>query len=226
MISARDLTKKFGNITALSQLKFDISPGEFVFLTGPSGSGKTTLLRLVLREFKPDQGSLVVEGQDIGKIPLKKLPQYRRTIGPIFQDYKLLSDLDVAENVALPLHVRGLKPQDVDKAVKLALEMVDLIPRAHLFPSQLSGGELQRVAIARAIVIKPKLILADEPTGNLDPKAGRAIVKLLKDIHSELKTTIVMATHNADIVNNFTSRVISLAAGKIVGDNPKGKYES
>lgn len=225
MISAQNLTKTFGSILALGDVNLTVSPGEFVFLTGPSGSGKTTLLRLILRELKSDKGTLIVDGQDITKLLSSKLPHYRRTLGVVFQDFKLLLDRNVSENVALPLQVAGFKSTDIPSAVKLALEMVELGPRADLFPAQLSGGELQRVAIARAIVAKPKLILADEPTGNLDPKIARSIVKLLRDIHHELKTTVLMATHNADIVNALSLRVVALKAGKIIKDSPKGKYE-
>ena len=225
MISALNLTKRFGDILALDDVSFSISPGEFVFLTGASGSGKTTLLRLILRDLTPDSGSLVVEDTDVVKLPPAKLPHYRQGLGPIFQDFKLLADRSIRENVALPLQVRSVKTNSISQAVKLALDMVGLDKRAGLFPSQLSGGELQRVAIARSIAGRPQVILADEPTGNLDPKTGRSIVKLLRDIHSELKTTVIMATHNADIVNHYNLRVLMLEAGKLVKDSAHGKYE-
>lgn len=225
MISAHNLTKKFGAIVALDKLDFKIESGEFVFLTGPSGSGKSTLLKMLLREMKADGGELKVNDVDLSKLPSNKLPEYRRLIGVVFQDFKLLPDRSVQENVALPLEVRNIKTRDMDLAVKKAMELVGLTPRSDLFPSQLSGGELQRVAIARAIVGRPKLLLADEPTGNLDPKTAKSIMKLLNEVHDELKTTIVMATHNADIVNHSSMRVISLDQGKLVKDDPKGKYE-
>lgn len=225
MITAHNLTKRFGDITALDSVDFSIEPGEFVFLTGTSGSGKTTLLRLILRELKPDSGSLIVDQTDLGKLQGSKLPRYRQILGPIFQDFKLLPDRSIWENVALPLQVKSVKNDATNQAVKLALEMVGLEKRVGLFPSQLSGGELQRVAIARSIAGKPKVILADEPTGNLDPKTARTIVKLLRDIHSELKTTVLMATHNADIVNHYNQRVITLEDGKLVKDVQHGKYE-
>ena len=218
MISAQKLTKKFGSILALDAVSFDIAPGEFVFLTGPSGSGKTTVLRLIMRDLKPDAGKLVLVGP-------AKIHEYRRTIGTVFQDFKLLSDRSVFENVALPLEVMGVKPDDLQKSVKKALELVELTARTDLFPAQLSGGELQRVALARAIVARPKLILADEPTGNLDPKTARSIVNLLSTLHSQLQTTVIMATHNADIVNHQGRRVIALEAGKVIKDSPKGKYD-
>lgn len=225
MIKTVNLSKKFGDIVALSELNLSIEPGEFVFLTGPSGSGKTTLLRLVMREYRADSGELIVNGEDLKKLKSGKLPHYRRTIGPVFQDFKLLMDRSVFENVSLPLDVRHTKPSDVKAAVKLALEMVNLTNRETLFPSQLSGGEIQRVAIARAIVGKPAVILADEPTGNLDPHTSKNIMKLLRDIHEELKTTIVMATHNVELVNHSSLRVIRLEGGKMTRDEQKGKYE-
>lgn len=225
MITARDISKKFGSVLALSEVSFVINPGEFVFLTGPSGSGKTTLLKLVLKEIMVDKGQLLIGDQDIKKLSNKKLPEYRRQIGVVFQDFKLLPDRSVSENVALPLEVRSVKQTDIDIAVKKALELVGLSPRTDLFPAQLSGGELQRVAIARAIVGRPKLLLADEPTGNLDPKTSISIMKILKEIHEELKTTVVMATHNAEIVNHAGLRVIMLTDGKLVKDSAKGKYE-
>lgn len=225
MISAHGVSKKFGNIIALDGVSFEVGGGEFVFLTGPSGSGKTTVLKLILRELQPDKGTISVDGHDLTKIPVDNLPKYRRAVGMVFQDFKLLADRNVAENVALPLQVRGTTPDDIATAVKQALEVVELGGRAELFPAQLSGGELQRAAMARAIVGRPKIILADEPTGNLDPKTAKLIVKLLRTIHSELKTTVVMATHNADIVNSLSLRVISLDGGKIIKDSPKGKYE-
>ncbi len=225
MIKSINLSKNFGDILALSEFSLSVDPGEFVFLTGPSGSGKTTFLRLVMREYQPDSGQLLVNGEDLKKLRKNRLPQYRRTLGPIFQDFKLLNDRNVFENVSLPLDVRHTKPQDIHSAVKLALEMVDLSKREFLFPSQLSGGELQRVAIARAVVGKPSIILADEPTGNLDPQTSRNILKLLKDLHHELKTTIIMATHNADLVNHSSMRVVHLVAGRMVRDDKQGKYE-
>jgi len=225
MIVARDLTKKFGSLFAVNSVTFSVAPGEFVFLTGPSGSGKTSLIRLFIRDLKPDSGQLQVDGQDLFKLPASKLPLFRRGIGTVFQDFKLLSDLSVGENVAVPLEVRGVSPPDVKTAVKLALEMVGLSDKANVFPAQLSGGELQRVGLARAIVGKPKLLLADEPTGNLDPKTAKSIVKLIKEIHTHLKTTVVMATHNSEIVNHYNLRVISLNSGKLVKDSPEGKYD-
>jgi len=225
MVSVRGVTKKFGQLTALDKVDFSINAGEFVFLTGASGSGKTTLLRLMIRELLPSSGQLLVNGVDYAKIKSRDLPKIRRNIGTVFQDYKLLPDLTVKENIALPLSVRGVSDTDISKAVRIAQEMVGLGKKTDLFPAQLSGGELQRVGLARAIVGKPLLLLADEPTGNLDPKTGRSIVKLIKEIHSVLKTTVIMATHNSEIVNNYHLRVITLDEGRLVKDSPKGKYE-
>jgi cell division transport system ATP-binding protein len=219
MISAQKISKRFGEVTALEDINFEIASGEFVFLTGKSGSGKTTFLRLLLRELKPDSGELKTD------IQAKNLPEYRQQIGMIFQDFKLLLDRNVWENVALPLMIRGAKKEDLHAAVHAAVETVDLTEKMELFPAQLSGGELQRVAIARAIVARPQLILADEPTGNLDPMTSKSIFKLLKQIHDELKTTIIMATHNVDLVNRGGLRVISLDKGKVIKDVVHGKYE-
>lgn len=219
MISAQKISKRFGEVVALEDVTFEIAPGEFVFLTGKSGSGKTTFLRLLLRELKPDTGELKTD------IEAKTLPEYRQQIGMIFQDFKLLIDRNVWENVALPLLIKGVKNEELHAAVHAAVETVDLTEKMELFPAQLSGGELQRVAIARAIVARPQLILADEPTGNLDPVTSKSIFKLLKQIHDELKTTIIMATHNVDLVNHGGLRVISLDKGKVIKDVIKGKYE-
>jgi cell division transport system ATP-binding protein len=225
MISAHNLTKKFGDIQALQEVNFSIEPGEFVFLTGPSGSGKTTLMKLILREMVADKGELKVNNIDLKQLRRNKLPEYRRQLGMVFQDFRLMPDKSIRENVALPMEVRNEKPAVTTEAVKKALDVVGLSKRVDLFPAQLSGGELQRVALARAIVAHPKLILADEPTGNLDPKTAQAIIKLLKAIHEEFKTTVLMATHNVEIVNHAALRVISLDEGKVVKDSPKGKYE-
>lgn len=225
MVSVHNLTKKFGDQIALSDITFDVTPGEFVFLTGPSGAGKTTLFRLLLKDLAPSTGQITALDHPLSKLSADQLIKYRRQIGVIFQDYRLLWEKNVYENVALPLQFRKLSQKDIDTATKLALDLVGLSKKADMFPAQLSGGELQRVCIARSIVGKPKLILADEPTGNLDPKTAKSIVKLLEDIHRELKTTIIMATHNADIVNSHEHRIISLSEGKIVKDIPKGKYD-
>lgn len=224
MIKTSKLTKKFGSALALDGVDLSIEPGEFVFITGASGSGKTTLFRLILRDLVADSGSLTVGGVDLAKLPSKKIPKFRQTVGTIFQDFKLLGDRSVFENISLPLLVRGQKDSEIEKEVRLALETVGLEGRSSFFPSQLSGGEVQRVAVARAIVGRPSLILADEPTGNLDPKTASSIANLLKQIHTHLKTTIVMVTHNAQIVDDLVQRVITLSHGKVIKDSPKSKY--
>ncbi len=225
MISAQGLTKKFGSVLAIDNASFTIASGEFVFLIGKSGSGKTTLIRLLLRDLAIDSGTLIIDETDVSKIPFRKLPLYRRGIGVVFQDYKLLMDRNVRENVALPLQLRQVKQAEAHAAVHAALETVGLADKMELFPAQLSGGEIQRVAIARAIVAQPKLILADEPTGNLDPATAKSILKLLRQIHEELQTTVIMATHNAGLVDHSSLRVITLESGKLIKDTQKGKYE-
>lgn len=223
MIKFENVTKRFGSITALEDISFEVDLGEFVFLTGPSGSGKTTLLRILLRELLPDTGRVLIEGKDIKQLRAKDLPFYRRKIGVVFQDFKLLYERTVFENVALALEIEGEK-EGQEKKVKEALEKVGMLERANLFPRQLSGGELQRTVIARSIVMNPRIILADEPTGNLDPATSRQIVDLLADA-ADSDTTVIMATHNADIVNAQKRRVISLKNGKLVSDKKKGGYE-
>lgn len=225
MITAQAISKKFGDITAIDAVSFTISPGEFVFITGRSGSGKTTLFRLLLRELRLDSGFLSIDAQDLSKIKSSKLPAYRRQIGVVFQDFRLLPDRNIVENIALPLQIRKVKNTDISSAVTQVLETVGLTLRSNMFPAQLSGGELQRVCLARAIIGRPKLLLADEPTGNLDPKTSKDIVTLIKKIQEELKTTVLMATHNSDIVNHFKQRVIQLDSGKLVTDTPVGKYQ-
>lgn len=223
MVKFEQVTKKFGSIVALEDVSFEIKEGEFAFLTGPSGAGKTTVVRLLLKQFSPDKGKILIDGKDIAILKSNEIPLYRRKIGVVFQDFKLLWDRTVYENVALALEVGGLQ-KDVEKEVGKALEEVGLLERANLFPRQLAGGEQQRTVLARALVNKPKLILADEPTGNLDPQTSRQIVLLL-DKAAQSGTTILMATHNADIVNTLKRRVISLKGGKLVADKKSGKYE-
>lgn len=223
MVKFEKVTKKFGSITALEDVSFEVEEGEFAFITGPSGAGKTTVVRLLLREYKPDQGKVLIDGKDIGALKTKEIPYFRRKIGVVFQDFKLLSDRTVFENVQIALQVA----KDIGNAqaqVKEALEKVGLLDRADLFPRQLAGGELQRTVIARALVGEPKLLLADEPTGNLDPATARQIVALLDDA-AKNGTTVIMATHNAEIVNSTRRHVIQLKGGKLTGDKKNGRYE-
>lgn len=225
MIVLNNVIKQFGSgITALQNINLEIKPAEFVFLTGPSGAGKTTLLKLLIRDLLPTEGTVFVDNIDITKLPAKKIPQIRRQIGMVFQDFKLLYDRTVFENVALTLHILGEPANDIKEKVKTMLKIVGLEKQQELFPVQLAGGELQRAVIARAVVHQPKVVLADEPTGNLDPATSWKIINLFKEINEQFKTTVVMATHNADIVNSLSKRVVILDKGKIVSDKMKGSY--
>lgn len=224
MIKFEKVTKQFPDGTvALDGIDLEINDGEFLFVTGPSGAGKTTILRLVTRELIPTAGTILAEGMDLAKLSNPQVPKLRRKIGTIFQDYKLLTDRTVAENVAIALEVLGLAEKEIGKQVVKILEMVGLAGKENFFPGQLSGGELQRTVIARAVAASPKVILADEPTADLDPATGWEIIVLLDQIN-KLGTTVVMATHNADIVNSLSRRVVHLDRGKILKDEAKGKY--
>lgn len=225
MIDFNQVTKKFGKIVALNNTSFEIEPGEFVFITGPSGAGKTTIIRLILKELEPSSGKIKINKQDLAEIPSKKIPELRRKIGVVFQDFKLLSDRTVFENVILPLEVIGADKKTIEERASEILKLVGLSDRAELFPSQLAGGELQRVCLARAVIAEPKILLADEPTGNLDPGTSWQIIKLIKKIN-KLGTTVLMATHNVDIVNSMRERVIKLGKGKVMKDQKEGKYEA
>ncbi|MCL5675851.1 MAG: ATP-binding cassette domain-containing protein [Patescibacteria group bacterium] len=225
MIELKNVNKKFGSgQTALDNVSLEINDGEFVFVVGPTGSGKTTLIRLLIRELLPDSGKIIVDKEEITKKNYKKISALRRKTGVVFQDFKLLWERTLAENVALPLEVLGLPGKEIKNKVNQLLDKFKLSDLAQKFPVQISGGELQRVVIARAMIAEPKILLADEPTGNLDPKTSWEIVKLLSDINSS-GTTVLMATHNADIVNSLGKRVIRLEHGKIIKDEKEGKYE-
>jgi len=224
MIKFENVTKKFGLITALDDISFEVRKGDFVFLIGPSGAGKTTVIKLILKEFLPTQGKVIVDGEETRRISPKKIPLFRRQIGVVFQDFKLLPDKTVLENVALPLQIRGILEKEILKKAEEVLNKVGLWERKDLFPSQLAVGEIQRTALARAVITKPKLLLADEPTGNLDPINAQQLIKLFKEVNKE-GTTILMATHNAELVNFLKERVVCLKEGKIVFDEEKGKYK-
>jgi len=210
---------------ALDDINLKIEGSDFVFITGPSGAGKSTLLRLITKEIIPSSGQVLYNEENIAKIPENKVHILRRRIGTVFQDFKLLLNRTVFENVAVPLEVVAKSDSEIEKEVSEVLEKVGLLEKANSFPAQLSGGEVQRTSIARAIVSKPEILLADEPTGDLDPKTSEVVVELLEKINKEDKTTVIMATHNAAIVNHFKKRVVSLKKGKIEKDQKEGKYE-
>jgi len=212
-----------GEVVALSDVSLDINKGEFVFLVGPSGSGKSTFLRLLLREDLPTDGRIVVAGRDITRLPAWKVPQLRRNIGCIFQDFKLLPNKTVYENVAFAPEVIGRPRPVIRSQVPQILDLVGLSKKADNFPNELSGGEQQRVSIARAFVNRPLILLADEPTGNLDPATTVGIMRLLDRIN-RTGTTVVMATHDSRIVDSMRRRVIELDRGTLVRDQARGVY--
>lgn len=224
MIKLEKVTKTFGSgAVGLLDITLVVEKGEFVFLVGATGSGKTTLLRLLIRDTLPTSGSIIVADFDLVKLPNNKIPHLRKKVGIVFQDLKLLMDRTIFENISLPLEVAGTRKEEIKKRVEELMEEVGIGSHKNKFPIQLSGGELQRVAISRALTLSPEILLADEPTGNLDPKTGEEIVKLLQSINQK-GTTVVMATHNADVVNALAKRVIALEKGKITRDQKKGKY--
>ena len=225
MIRLENVTMTYGtDVVAVREASFDVPKGEFVFLVGPSGSGKSTLLRLLNREERPAQGSVWVAGRNIVEMPSGRVPHLRRNIGNIFQDYKLLPNKTVFENVAFAQQVIGKPKHVIRQQVPAVLEIVGLADKHERFPNQLSGGEQQRVSIARAFVNRPLIMLADEPTGNLDPGTGEGIMRLLDRIN-ETGTTVLMATHDQRIVNAMRKRVIQLDRGVIVRDQARGVYD-
>jgi len=225
LITVKDVTKTYKTgVTALYGANLSINKGEFVFLTGHSGSGKSTLIKMLYREEKPTYGEIFIGKTNVGKLKNGQVYKLRRKLGVVFQDFKLLSKMTVYENVSFALEITGMKNSEVRKKTFKALELVGLKTKYKSYPDQLSGGEQQRVSIARAIVNEPKLLICDEPTGNLDPKTSLEVVKVLEDIN-KLGTTIIMATHDKDIVNKLKKRVITIEEGKIVKDTMKGKYD-
>lgn len=225
MIEMQDVLKKYSNgTTAIRNISVSINQGDFVYVVGPSGAGKSTFIKLMYREEKATKGMLKVAGYDLLKIKNRDIPYLRREIGVVFQDYKLLSKKTVYENVAYAMQVIGKKPKEIKKRVMEVLDLVGLKHKVRVFPSELSGGEQQRVSIARAIVNMPKVLIADEPTGNLDPENSWEIMRLLDRINSQ-GTTIVMATHNSTIVNTIRHRVIAIENGRIIRDQAEGEYE-
>lgn len=207
----------------MDDLSVSIEKGEFVFIVGPSGAGKSTFIKMLLLEETPDKGDLIVNGRNLRELPKKKIPYLRRSMGVIFQDYRLLPDKTVYENVAFAMRIVEASRKEMKQNIERVLGLVGLTHKAKSFPSQLSGGEQQRVAIARAIVNNPVIVIADEPTGNLDPETSWEIMKIFDEINKS-GTTIVMATHDKTVVDNMRRRVIALEKGKIVRDEAKGGY--
>jgi cell division transport system ATP-binding protein len=225
MIKLENVTKAYSpEVIAVRDASFDVPKGEFVFLVGPSGSGKSTLLRLIAKQENPERGDIWVAGRKINDLPGSKVPYLRRNMGNVFQDYKLLPNKTVFENVAFALEVIGRPKHVIRQQVPAVLELVGLAGKQDRFPDQLSGGEQQRVSIARAFVNRPLILLADEPTGNLDPGTSEGIMRLLDRIN-KTGTTVVMATHDQRIVNMMRRRVIQLDRGTIVRDQARGVYE-
>ena len=217
MIKLRNVTKKYGNVHALDNVSVEIGSGEMVMIVGASGAGKSTLMKLLYREEKPEQGQIVIGNIDVSSLSHQKIPYLRRRMGIIFQDFKLLPHKSAFENIAYALRGLGAEEYEIQKRVSGALKLVGLLDRAFNLPCELSGGEQQRVGIARAIVQGPPLVIADEPTGNLDPATSLEIFKLLEKI-AERGTTILVSTHNQQIVQQFGKRVITLDKGKVISD--------
>ena len=225
LITIRGLEKKYKTgVTAIYDLDLNVKKGDFIFIIGASGSGKSTLIKMLYREEKPNKGSIIIGGVDVAKLKNRKVYKHRRKLGIVFQDFKLLPKLTVYENVAFALEILGMPKDEIRKKVMKALESVGLKNKAKNYPDQLAGGEQQRVAIARAIVNNPKLLLCDEPTGNLDPDTSMEIMNVLDKINKEMGTTVIMATHDREIVDRMKKRVILIENGKIKKDYKKGTY--
>ncbi|OGM60701.1 hypothetical protein A2892_01500 [Candidatus Woesebacteria bacterium RIFCSPLOWO2_01_FULL_39_10b] len=217
MLQVKNVTKSFGSIVALKNVSFEVVDGEFVFITGPSGAGKTTLIRLILREILPDSGEILLGDQDVIKLKGKEIPKLRQKIGVVFQDFKVIPERTLRENIEIALAVVGVSKNEWKVRTDNVLQLVGLLERSELFPAQLSGGELQRASLARALVVNPTVILADEPTGNLDWKTAEAIMQLFQKINKEGKT-VITATHHKMIVEKFRERVIELEEGRVTKD--------
>jgi cell division transport system ATP-binding protein len=224
MIEMKGVRKVYPNgVTALHSITLKIEQGEFVYVVGPSGAGKSTFIKMMYRETEPTSGIVRINGYDISEMRRKDIPKLRRNIGVVFQDFKLLPRLTVYENVAFALEVIEESPKKIRRKVMDVLELVKLKNKARFKPDELSGGEQQRVAIARAIVNNPKIMIADEPTGNLDPDTSWDIMRIFTEVNNR-GTTVVMATHSKDIVNSFKQRVIAIEQGRIVRDEQRGDY--
>ncbi|WP_141432945.1 cell division ATP-binding protein FtsE [Bacillus sp. 03113] len=224
MIEMQDVHKKYPNgVSAANGIDIVIEQGEFVYVVGPSGAGKSTFIKMMYREETPTKGNILINGMNLAMLKSKKVPLLRRSMGVVFQDFKLLPTLTVFENVAFALEVIEEQPKNIKKKVMDTLDLVGLKHKARMLPTELSGGEQQRISIARSIVNSPKLVIADEPTGNLDPETSWEIMNIFEEINTR-GTTIVMATHNKDIVNTIKHRVIAIEGGKIVRDEKRGDY--
>ncbi|KYD18569.1 MAG: cell division ATP-binding protein FtsE [Caldibacillus debilis] len=226
MIIMKNVYKKYPNgVVAVNGIDVTISQGEFVYVVGASGAGKSTFIKLMYREEKPTKGTIIVNGLDITKMRSSKIPLLRRNIGVVFQDFKLLPKLTVYENIAFALEVIEESPRVIRKKVLEVLDLVNLKHKARMFPTELSGGEQQRVSIARSIVNSPSVVIADEPTGNLDPETSWGIMQIFEEINTR-GTTVIMATHNKEIVNTIKHRVIEIDGGMIVRDEQRGGYNN
>ena len=223
MIQLRSVTKKYKNNYALKNINLDILSGEFVFITGSSGAGKSTLMKMLYKEETPTTGTVLIGGINIANLPSDKVPNLRRCMGIVFQDYKLLQNQSVYDNIAYVIRTLGISSSDIKTRVTGVLKVVGLLDKAHAKPSELSGGEQQRVSIARALVNGPPLLIADEPTGNLDPENAWEIMRILNEINMR-GTTVVVATHAKDIVDAMKKRVVELEKGKITRDQSRGIY--
>lgn len=224
MLSFQNVTKKYGNNITLDNITFDINDEEFVFLVGPSGAGKSTIVKLITQEELPASGSIVFDGLDLTSLKKSRLQRYRRDIGVVFQDFKLIQQKTIRENVAFVLEVAGKSKKDINKTVDKTLDLVGIIDKGSNFPFELSGGEQQRAAIARALINDPKLLLADEATGNLDRPYAWDIVQLLNKINN-MGTTVIVATHDTEIVDSLQKRVIALENGRITRDSVGGYHQ-
>ena len=224
MIKLEHVSKSYtAGIPALNDVSLDIEEGEFVFIVGDSGSGKSTLIKLLLKELEPTEGTITINNKKLNKIKRRQIPKFRRNIGVVFQDFRLLKDRNIYDNVAFAQKVIGESNRSIKKNVPSMLSMVGLAAKYRSYPRQLSGGEQQRVAIARALINEPKILLADEPTGNLDPTNSWEIMSLLKEANDR-GTTVLVVTHNQEIVNEMNERVITMKQGVIVSDEQKGGY--
>ena len=225
MVQMNDVRKIYDSsgTLALDGVDLTINEGEFVFLVGPSGSGKTTIIKLLTGEIQPTEGTVIVNDFDLGKLKRRKLPKMRRTLGIIFQDFRLIDNMNVYDNVAFAMRVVGASAKEINKRVPYVLELVGLEGREKRLPQELSGGEQQRVAIARALVNSPRMIIADEPTGNLDPVRSLELMLLLEKIN-EMGTTILVVTHEKELVNAFSKRVITIDSGHVISDGMDGYY--